>query len=142
LLGGWVRFAKTGALIVLEVSCTQKKGVLSGVSFDHFMRLVGSPPARETAFDGAIRVIDPTPTTGVNVASFGAFLVVPNSAVELRYGRSSLCSRTAQAHDLISYASTIARGELNKDSGFLSCPENKTAACALRRVLLLKRWPW
>jgi hypothetical protein len=87
---------------MLEVYCTQDNVAEPGVPFDHFMRLVGSPPARNTTFDGAIRPIDPTRATRVIVASFGAFLIFPNSAVKLRDGRSSLSSRTARAHDLIS----------------------------------------
>jgi hypothetical protein len=116
LLGGWVRFAKTTALIILELDCTQENDAQPGVSIDHFMPLVGSPPARNTTFDGEIRPIDPARATRITVASFGAFLIVPNVAAKLRDGRSALCSRTARAHDPISYASTFARSELNKDA--------------------------
>ena len=119
LLGGWLRFAKTTALIMLEVYCTQENDAQPGVSIDHFMPLVGSPPARDTTFDGEIRPIDPARATRITVASFGAFLIVPNVAAKLRDGRSALFSRAARAHDPISYASTFARCELKKVSGFL-----------------------
>ena len=89
LLGGWVRFAKTTVLIILDVDCTQENDAQPGVSIDHFMPLIGSPPARNTTFDGEIRPIDPARATRISVASFGAFLNVPNVAAKLRDGRSS-----------------------------------------------------
>jgi hypothetical protein len=119
LLGGWVRFAKTAALIVLEVDCTQENDAQPGASIDHFMPLVRSPPARNTTFDGEIRPIDPALATRITVASFGAFLIVRNVAAKLRDGLSALCSRTARAHDPVSYASTFARCQLNKDIEFI-----------------------
>ena len=87
---------------MLEVNCTQENVTQPGVSFDHIVRLIGSPPAGGTALDGAFRRIDPTRTTGVTVASSGAFLIVPDVANTLRDSQASLRSRTARAHDLIS----------------------------------------
>jgi hypothetical protein len=102
---------------MLEVNCTQENVTQPGVTFDHFVRLIGSPPAEWTAFDGEIRPIDSTRATRIIVASFGAFLIVPDVANTLRDSQASLRSRTARAHDPISYVSTFAQGELNKDSG-------------------------
>jgi hypothetical protein len=102
---------------MLEVNCTQENVTQPGVSFDHFVRLIGSPPAGGTALDGAFLRIDPTRATRITVASFGAFLIVPDVANTLRDSQASLCLRTARAHDPISYVSTFAQGELNKDSG-------------------------
>jgi hypothetical protein len=106
---------------MLEVNCTQENVTQPGVSFDHFVRLIGSPPAGGTAFDDAFRRIDPTRATRIiTVASFGAFLIVPNVAGEPREYPCPLSSRTARAHNPISYVSTSVRSELNNNSRYLT----------------------
>jgi hypothetical protein len=90
MLGGWLRFAKTTSLLILEIYCTQESDAQPGVSLDHFMPPLGPPPVRNTTFNGAFRPTDPTRTTVVIVASFGAFLIVPNVGVKAREDRYSL----------------------------------------------------